>query len=253
MNRHSFPLRLLLATFLVPAVFFTTVSTVSAAIITWGAATDIAGDSDVITTGTLVAAVNVGPTGVAPTTINGVPFSAFSSASLGITTTTSQALSSDYLTLLNSALRVQADVGFTLSMGGLTIGEHYLFQTWVNNSGRNFFAGRGDFPTSVGDGNGNEVELYPGDSGVGMGPGGSNIPPAPGQYVIGTFTADATFQAVDYFSGEIDGVVNGFQLRIAAPAVAPIPEPGTALAGWMLLAMCGFARSRRRGEAAGPK
>src|SRR5689334_1018572 len=44
--------------------------------IAWGAATNIAGDADVSTSGTLVGAFNLGGPGVASTTVNGVLFSA---------------------------------------------------------------------------------------------------------------------------------------------------------------------------------
>lgn len=49
---------------------------VSAATIIWGSPTTVAGDSDVDTTGTLVYAYNIGPSGVQATTINGVVFNA---------------------------------------------------------------------------------------------------------------------------------------------------------------------------------
>jgi hypothetical protein len=48
-----------------------------AGLITWGSATTISGDSDVVTTGTLVYAYNMGPSGVAATTVNGVTFVPF--------------------------------------------------------------------------------------------------------------------------------------------------------------------------------
>ena len=44
--------------------------------ITWGSATNISGDTDVVTTGTLVGALNPGPFGVPNTTVNGVTFQA---------------------------------------------------------------------------------------------------------------------------------------------------------------------------------
>ena len=106
----------------------------------------------------------------------------------------------------------------------------------MNNSNRqngpNFL-----FETTVGDGLGNDVNLYAGDDGTTR-----NIPPVPGQYVIGTFTATAASQQIKYSNGEINGWVNGFQLRrLAAPAV---PEPGTALAGMIAVGLCGLRRRR---------
>ena len=49
----------------------------SAALITWGSATTISGDTDVSTSGTLVGAFNIGGTGVPSTTVNGVTFQSF--------------------------------------------------------------------------------------------------------------------------------------------------------------------------------
>jgi hypothetical protein len=58
--------------------------TTEAASITWGGAQNIAGDSDVSTSGTLVGAINIGAPGVANTTVNGVL-----STGLALTATTS--------------------------------------------------------------------------------------------------------------------------------------------------------------------
>jgi MYXO-CTERM domain-containing protein len=226
---------------LATALFAGTALTSHAALITWGAPTVISGDSDVVNTGTLFAAANFGPTGVAGTTINGVPFDPSALAG-GTTTTTAQPLSSDYLTLLNSALLLSADSVITATLTGLTVGENYLFQAWVNNSGREVpFLSRGDFPVIVSDGLGNDVSLYPGDNGVGTGPGDSNLPSVLGQYVIGTFTADATSQGINFLSEEISGVLNGFQVR---QVPASVPEPGTALAGLALVGLLGVRRRR---------
>jgi MYXO-CTERM domain-containing protein len=227
---------------LTTALFASTALTAHAALVTWGAPTTISGDSDVVTTGTLHVAANFGPVGVSGTTINGVTFDPLPLPG-GITTTTATPLSSDYLTLLNSAALLSADTLFTLSVTGLTIGENYLFQAWVNNSGREVpFLSRGDFPVIVSDGLGNDVSLYPGDNGVGTGPGDSNLPSVLGQYVTGTFTADATSQLLDFLSEEISGVVNGLQVRQVAPAA--VPEPGTALAGLALVGLVGLRRRR---------
>ena len=213
-----------------------------AALVTWGAPQTISGDSDVVTTGTFIAAANFGPTGVSGTTINGVTFDPLPLIG-GTTTTTSQPLSSAYLTLLNSALLLSADTPVTVTLGGLTIGKNYLFQAWVNNSGRDFsLFSRGNFPTTLSDGLGNDVSLYAGDNGSGTGPGDSNLPSVLGEYVVGTFTADATFQNFFVSSAEIPGVINGFQFRQLAPA--SVPEPGTALAGVMLAGCAGLRRRR---------
>ncbi len=51
---------------------------VAAAPITWGGATNISGDTDVDTPGTLVGALNLGEQGTPNTTVNGVTFVGFS-------------------------------------------------------------------------------------------------------------------------------------------------------------------------------
>lgn len=245
-----------------------------AAMINWGVPTDIAGDSDVSLNGTLVAAHNFGPRDVVATTVNGVTFQPF--AIIGTsnvvtqgnftfstpdpgdpivpaTTGTWQALSADYTALLASAARLRADRGHELLISGLTAGESYEFQVWINNSDRengpNFL-----FETTVGDGLGNEVEVYAGDNGV-----AANGPPVPGQYVIGTFTADAGTQVVTFSNGEIDGWVNGFQLRQQGGAPPPppqgVPDGGATLA-LLGLALPGLlwpqARAGRRRRRAAP-
>lgn len=268
-NRSSIASRRLAAAAFVSLTALVAASTVQAAVVTWGAETDIAADTDVSTNGTVVMAYNFGDTSVAGTTINGVTFDPFpvddglsntytvGNATLstaddrnprGIVTTTSQSLSGTYLTMLNSAVELIADRQYKLTMSGLTVGQEYELQVWVNNSGRGFF-GRGDFPTSVSDADGNEVRLYPGDNGIGLGPQGADLPPAPGQFAVGTFTADAATQELFLGSGEISGLVNGFQLRSAAqsaPPVAPIPEPGSALVGLLVLGLCGARLGRRQ-------
>jgi hypothetical protein len=259
--------RILVATLAALAAF---TFTAQAAVVTWGAATDIAGDADVSTSGSLVMAFNFGDPAVTGTTVNGVTFDPFAlltndsqlsytvgNATLsttddrgprGATTSTWQALPPGYTSLLTSAAELIADRSYTLTLSGLTVGQEYKFQMWVNNSDREYFGY--DFPTYVDDGNGNGEALYTGDNGLNGGGQGVNAPPRPGQYIIGTFTADASFQDFLMGGSEISGVVNGFQLREAAPAappVTPIPEPGSALVGALVLGLCGLGSARRRG------
>lgn len=251
-----------------PRILATTVAalaactfTAQAAVVTWDAATDIAGDSDVSTNGSLVMAFNFGGPAVAGTTVNGVTFDPFAlladdsqlsytvgNATLstaddrgpkGATTSTFQALSAPYLTLLNSAAELIADRGYTLTLSGLTVGQEYEFQVWSNNSGRDFFGSAGDFPTYVSDPDFNGVDLFPGDSN----------PAIAGQFAIGTFIADNATQVFLMGSGEISGIINGFQLRQTAapqPPVTAVPEPGSALVGALVLGVCGLGGARRR-------
>ncbi len=224
-------------------------ATLHAAPMTWGAPQQITGDADVNTTGALFGAYNFGG---ATTTVNGVTFGEFGTGSPSITegnftlslapgdgnvgfNNTSSAtapfsnLTASYRALLGTAAE-RGDRTMTLSIAGLTIGESYLFQTWVNDS-RDFNGNV--FTVDLNrDGNGvGEVTLAP----------GQGLEGSLGRYVTGTFTANATSQQVTYFGSEV-GVVNAAQLRRVSPPV--VPEPGTALFGLALLGTAGFSRRR---------
>lgn len=216
-------------------------SSLHAAIITWGAATNISGDSDVSTNGTLVGAFNIGAPGVANTTVNGVLFtgldltsnnvtsgdfnlaatSTFAENNLGSGAAPFSTLSAPYQTLLESGA-TSFVFELILTMGGLTPGNAYEFEWWSNVSG-----GIVDALTTATAGN--SVTLAPSPSG---------IDGEVGQFAIGTFTADSTSQVVTFGSPE-QNVLNGFQLRTSA-----VPEPTTtALLG---LGLLGVMLSRRR-------
>lgn len=226
---------------------------------TWGAPTNISANTDVSLHGTLVAAYNFGGTGVAATTVNGVTFQPFPISGAANTytvgnytfknvdtfetiapaaTSTWQPLTLAYQGLLTTAVDLNADRELTLTLSGLTPGQTYEFQTWVNNSNRQNGFNNFLFRTSVSDDLGNFVNVYAGDDGTVRG-----ISQVPGQFVIGTFTADAASQNVRFANGEINGVVNGFQLRQIPPPV--IPEPGTALFGFALLSAASLTRRGR--------
>jgi hypothetical protein len=129
--------------------------TTEAASITWGGAQNIAGDSDVSTSGTLVGAINIGAPGVANTTVNGVLSTGLAltgnnvtsgdfnlataggfgaSNGLGSASPPFSALSAPYQALLQSAA-TSFTAGLTLTMSGLVVGERYEFQWWSNASG----------------------------------------------------------------------------------------------------------------------
>jgi len=212
--------------------FGVTALTSHAATVTWGAVTGITGDSNVSTAGTLVGAFNFNGSA---TTINGVAFQAFAitgnsntvgnytlSAGFMYTSGTGSAvapfsnLSSSYQSLLSGA--AGAGGTMTLNMSGLTVGNAYQFQTWVNDSTNHNPPGS-TFKVDVA--SGATVTLDPNTT---IGDGGL------GQYVTGTFTADLTSESVTFTNSEA-AVVNGFQLRLL-PAASAVPEPGSALAGW---------------------
>lgn len=252
MTRQSLRRSGLFAALLVQSVVLTTASTVSAALITWGAPTNISGATDVSTTGTLVGAFSLGDTLVAGTNVNGVAFQGFAvpSGSLGATvgnfaissplslfsdnTSFGDALNAPFNTLalsyqsmLASGVSGSANTPWTLTMSGLTAGVQYEFQWWSS-----FSVLGSDSHTGAGSPLGGSVTLV---DNVTATQGGL------GQYAIGTFTADGSSQVIA-FDGPVFSLVNGFQLR----QVAAVPEPGTALAGLFAAGVCGFSRRRQK-------
>ena len=227
-------------------------TTLHAASIIWGAPTTISGESDVSTHGTLLGAVNWGfdpnvPDNPPPnTTINGVTFTGAHLVSPGsgpFSWTTPAAgsaggpagrfsLSSAYRILLNSYGSTTSR-GSTLTLRGLIVGQSYEFQWWSDVDGAPFSNAFGGVASARA---GNTVTL---DSNT------TDVEGGFGQYVIGTFVADAATQTISFSGtqpGSQSGAVNGFQLRqIPAPT---IPEPGTTLFGLALLAPALTRRAR---------
>ena len=226
-------------------------ATSQAALVTWGAPTNIAGDSDVSTAGTLVGAINLGSTGVTSPTVNTVAFTglavsgssvtsgnfnlAFAPGSgLGDNSTGSgfapfASLSAPYRGLLGTAGFASGGSSVTLTMSSLTVGASYQFQFWTSYSG---FIDVGGLTTATA---GSAVSLSPQAT---LNEGGL------GQFALGTFTANAATQAITFTGTNpfIGPQINGFQLRQLAPPA--VPEPGTALAGVMLAGLVGLRRRR---------
>ena len=202
-----------------------------AAAIVWGTPQNIVGDTDVSTDGTLFASANFASSTV---TVNGVVFNAFpitnggtsaSSGNIAVTgssftvSTVSDsggafaALTTAYKTLLSPALTQTGpgnQLSFTLS--NLTVGSTYTIQYWVNDSRNNGF-GR---TTNVGTQN---LQVNVPDTLGGL-----------GQYVSGTFVADASSQsftasvgpnAPGGFGGNFT-YANAMQVRVEV-----VPEPTT--------------------------
>jgi len=108
-------------------------------------------------------------------------------------------------------------------MSGLTIGDAYEFQWWSSLSGA---GANSDLSVTTTATAGNAVTL---DANIG------NVEGGLGQYVIGTFLADASTQNVQF-----TGPINAGQLR-QLPHVSTVPEPGTAaLAGVLLAGLFGM-------------
>jgi hypothetical protein len=226
--------------------------------ISWGTPQQIAGDSDV-QTGSVVYAYALGWGG--STTINGVMFAGFapnsSSGNLAVdgmggavggasdnTFASPDApfasLSSAYQSMLGNSLYDTGSTTMGITLGGLTIGQAYEVEVWVNDSRGSVGPYRWEDLTTTGGVNSANLDY---DTG---GEGGL------GEYVIGTFTADATTQAFDavgyYNPADVGGAapqIDGIELLNAAPEPASV-----ALVGAGVLAVA-FLKSRRFRRARG--
>ena len=215
-------------------------------VITWGSPTNISGDTNVSTTGSLVAAFNMAGSAV---TVNGVTFAAFPVTG-GTTTATSgnftfnespgflvpwtslgsasppfSNLSANYQTLLSSAISTSDNNALTLTISGLVLGQQYQFQWWLNAS-TNFTVGFGTTATSP-----NPVTL---DSNTTDTNGGL------GQFVIGTFFCGAPTQIITFTGIDSSNAptVDAFQLRA-------VPEPATATSLVLGFGLLGLIARRR--------
>jgi hypothetical protein len=208
----------------------------NAAVVNWQTPSTITGDTDVVTTGTLVGAFIPGANALS-TTVNGVAFTTvFVAKAWDDTTTPSLAfgsvatlagapslygfnqyesgtpsgLSADYTKVFSGGVGPAETLNYvTLTLTNLTIGTQYLFQSWANDS-RGAFDYRDQTITANGFGGQQSGAL---DYNVSGGNGGT------GSFVIGTFTANATTQAMLYSSTEY-AQISAFQLRA-------IPEPSS--------------------------
>jgi len=205
---------------------------VEGSVITWGAPTNISGDSDVRTDGTLVAAFNMnGP----DATVNGVTFASFTYPFMATTATNGSFtftespghmlaasglgsgnspfgnLSSSYQTLLSTALTTDDNNTLTLTISGLIVGHQYEFQFFVNGSNS---AGTDNFRTTASAPN--PVSL---DDNTTNAVGGT------GQYVVGTFTCGDPTEVITFTGTDSTQAptVNALQLR----DLSAVPEPST--------------------------
>jgi len=204
----------------------------SAAVITWQSAKDIAGSSDVATQGTLVRALNPGGSS---TTINGVTFAAFANTGSGTTVSSGSgtgditmvasgsswssgaifganpaaapysSLPTAYQTLLGSATFTLNATSAVYTIGGLTLGQSYLIELWVNDSRNIASVWTRNNTFSAGNSSGAlDFNVQNANGGV-------------GQYTVGTFTADAVTENISV-SSNASVQLSGYQLRA-------IPEP----------------------------
>jgi len=225
-------------------------SKVHAAAITWVAPVNITGDTDVSTLGTRLYAETWG----AGTTVNGVSFTSDSSktgdgnvtiafpASGGVSSTVVGGGSSAPYSQLSTAYKklvqglVNGGTGATgattagiITLGGLTVGNCYQVQIWINDSRSGAASGANSYPTrtaylsSVG-GNSAGLAHYVGGT-------SSSAAGGLGQYVLGTFTADATSQVISLTdSNSVATGTGGTQLN--SILVAKIVTAGQCTVDW---------------------
>lgn len=224
----------------------------NAATVNWQTPVAITGDTDVVTTGTLVGAFLPGANALA-TTVNGVAFTTVNVQNAWSNTTTPalafgsvatlagapglygfaqyesgtpSGLSTDYTKLFSGGVGPAASVTttFTLTLNNLTIGQAYLFQTWVNDSRGSVAGGRTETLTSGGSTSGTLAYN------VGASDGSA------GSFVIGSFTADSATQAITYNANNF-AQISAFQVREL------VPEPSSFM---MVLGGIGAFVFRRR-------
>jgi len=199
--------------------------------ITWQTPQTISGTSDVSTSGTLVGTWGPGDdwgglnrSDYYP--VNGVTFAAYGSGPFGSWVSTSGlndrygsynspgTSDANYNYILQSA---EYSYGSTISLtwGGMTAGDTYQLEFWVQDGRNSVTAERSE--TLTGGANTSAALAF--------GTGGTS----PGQYVIGTFVADVTGQetlTINAAGGPDIGAsaqVNLMQIR----DITPVPEPST--------------------------
>ncbi len=186
---------------------------VTATNITWGAAQNIAGDSDVIITGTSVYAYHFGNGG--PHSLNGVSFAAAGTGGGGTDITIGggapplvagpyfggpPALSAEYTTILLGGMYTASPFGlYSLKLNNLTNGTVYAVQVWSKSP----YAGQ----HITLDGAANDLLSHNGT----------------GQYMIGAFTATSATQTITVGPGVGDSTGG----PLCAVQVRTVPAPGT--------------------------
>ena len=201
--------------------------------ITWQSPVTISGTSDVSTSGTLVGTWGPGDDwgGTSRSDyypVNGVTFAAYGSGPFGSWVSTSglddrygsyanpNTADANYNYVLQTAIYSYGEP-ISLTWGGMTAGDTYQLEFWVNDGRNNITAERTE--TLTGGSNTSAPLAY------GTGPNGTG----PGQYILGTFVADNTGSetlTLTPFGGADIGAsaqVNLLQLR----DITAVPEPAT--------------------------
>lgn len=217
----------------------------------------VSGDADVSTEGQLVDAFVLGEDLDTDPVVNGVDFFALAAPNgpffpfgnytfdsdsanfvnhtdLGSAAAPYGMLSPDYQTLLSHGISAANPTMISLTIGGLTVGQRYLFQFWTSNSSLASSAGGNRFNTTA---SGMQTSIALVDN-------MQNVDGGVGQFAIGYFTATDDTQTINFegTNGSNDPMINAFQLR----AVAAIPEPSSVSMLALGFLGTGFFTRRRR-------
>ncbi|HXB58907.1 MAG TPA: hypothetical protein VNU95_05060 [Candidatus Acidoferrales bacterium] len=215
--------------------------------ITWQTPAFITGDSDVNTEGTLFGtwAPYNGAAASGGLVVNGVNFNAyptlpgatdnFDNGGGNGTYATPSTPDSNYNQLLNAGAFGNTGNPYTVSWNGMTAGDDYLVEFWVND-GRNSTVNQRTETVTGGDSTSAFLDYGSGSSG-------------PGQYIIGTFVADASGdETLTLTPGAAipSAQFNLLQVRDITPA----PEPSTVaiLAAGVGVIIFGLRRTSTRSE-----
>jgi hypothetical protein len=195
--------------------------------VTWQSPVTISGASDVNTMGTLFGTwAPFNGNAVGGLTVNGVTFQAFpdlpgaadsldNGAGNG-TFNSPGTPDSNYNTLLNAAAFGNGGGPYTVSWNGMTTGNTYLVQFWINDGRNSTVNARSE--TLTGGASTSAALAY--------GSGASG----PGQYIIGTFVASSASESLT-LNADVSAQFNLLQVR----DITPVPEPSA-----MALCLGGF-------------
>lgn len=218
-----------------------------ASTISWGAATTMVDETDVVTTGTDISHAY----GISAVTLNGVAFTTgWTKAELGsLSATCGQDVftvdgvhinisapntflpspaTNQYDTLTGGAIYKDSKGTVTYTIGGLTSGRDYLVQIWARDA--RYFSGYTENCMVTVDGT---ITL---DYNV------TNAANGMGQYTVGTFRADGATQTFTLVGASCPVQLNGIQVRDVT-----VPEPSTiALLATGLLGLIAYAWRKRK-------
>ena len=222
--------------------------------ITWGIVQNVTGDSDVVTTGSLLHAYSGGTGTVNGVTFtnnwvglnyNGIGYNAqqqgndvfqgvgyyvhVNNSAYGITSAPFSALSAGYQSILAGAVYADHEETSTYTIGGLTSGQSYLVQIWASDA-RNISAVWDRYTLLYGTA---QLDFNQANA------GGS-----PGQFVVGTFLANAATQNIAVY-GNVAPQINALQVRAVSTGVPEIDPAGMGSVLALVTGALGLVERRR--------